>query len=160
MIALISRLENLEKQAFGGTNFGNSSTNGNSFKHTVEEWRMKCDGDRKVVGGKEYFWCPHHRLEGVFDGLYMQHKPGCGHDEWQERKDRMKQASQDALVDSQSMLPTLIQEASNLFLIRKCLELSKNLSLIMASLNFRQIFISANTFRKTKGPKVHTTLLL
>ena len=95
MIALVSRLENLEKKAysFGGPNVGNYSGGGSrTTNHTVEEWRMKRDGDRKVVGGKEYFWCPHHRLEGVFDGLYMQHKPGRGHEEWQERKDRMKQA--------------------------------------------------------------------
>lgn len=93
MIALVSRLENFEKRAFnfGGPTPGNFTSGGNKLNHTVEEWRMKRDGDRKVVGGKDYFWCPRHRLEGVFDGLYMQHKPGRGHDEWQESKDCMKQ---------------------------------------------------------------------
>ena len=27
---------------------------------------------------------------GVFNGLYMQHKPGAGHDEWLERKNKRK----------------------------------------------------------------------
>lgn len=57
MIALVSRLESLEKRAFnsGGFTLRNTSDGANRSNHTVEEWRMKRDGDRKVVGGKEYF---------------------------------------------------------------------------------------------------------
>ena len=35
--------------------------------------------------GKTWHWCPHHYKEGLFDGLYMPHKP-CDHDAWVEDK--------------------------------------------------------------------------
>ena len=35
--------------------------------------------------GKKWFWCPHHKIEGKYDGLYVTHKPK-DHEEWLKRK--------------------------------------------------------------------------
>ena len=39
-----------------------------------------------VKDGKTWHWCPHHVVEGKYDGLYVTHKPE-DHDEWQRKKD-------------------------------------------------------------------------
>ena len=41
--------------------------------------------------GKTWWWCPHHKKEGLFDGLYMPHKPS-EHDEWKKKKDERRAA--------------------------------------------------------------------
>ena len=51
---------------------------------------MKKEGPEKIVDGTTYWWCLHHRLEGVFDGLYMTHRPGHEHDLWKEAKDKIE----------------------------------------------------------------------
>ena len=56
---------------------------------------MKRTDDKKLVDGVQYWWCPHHKREGFFDGLYMPHDPNNGHAEWQRRKDERKQKSED-----------------------------------------------------------------
>ena len=35
--------------------------------------------------GKTWFWCPHYKIEGQSDGLYVTHKPE-DHDPWLKRK--------------------------------------------------------------------------
>ena len=65
---------------------GKSTDNKNG---TIEAWRMKKDGDHKQVNGIDYWWCPHHKWDGKFDGLYMQHKPE-DHDEWKKRRDEKR----------------------------------------------------------------------
>jgi len=55
----------------------------------MPDWRMKKEGTMKIVDGVEWFWCPHHHLEGVFDGLYMPHKPE-DHDKWKAEKERKR----------------------------------------------------------------------
>ena len=53
--------------------------------------KKKFDGNKKMIGGVQHWWCPHHKWEGELDGLYMTHSPGKGHDEWQKVKDARKQ---------------------------------------------------------------------
>ena len=65
---------------------GKSTENKNG---TIEAWRMKKDGDYKQVNGIDYWWCPHHKWDGKFDGLYMQHKRE-DHDEWKKRRDEKR----------------------------------------------------------------------
>ena len=72
---------------------GGGSGSPKGTKLNIEAWRMKKVGDSKVVDGKTYYWCPHHKLNGVFDGLYMTHKPGEGHEEWLARKNKRKEKS-------------------------------------------------------------------
>ena len=52
--------------------------------------KKKFDGNKKMIGGVQHWWCPHHKWEGEFDGLYMTHTPQ-GHDEWKKAKDARKQ---------------------------------------------------------------------
>ena len=53
--------------------------------------KKKFDGNKKMIGGVQHWWCPHHKWEGEFDGLYMTHTPDKGHDEWKKAKDARKQ---------------------------------------------------------------------
>ena len=56
---------------------------------------MKKKGDTIERDGKTWHWCPDHFLKGVFDGLYMTHKPGAGHQEWLNRKNKRKAQKKD-----------------------------------------------------------------
>ena len=54
--------------------------------------------------GKTWWWCPHHKAEGLFDGLYVTHKPE-DHDEWKKDKRnyrRNKNSSSSSETDSNS----------------------------------------------------------
>ena len=89
LVALLSN--HLKTGKTGGSSGGNSSKPSNN----VEAWRMKKKGDSVDRDGKTWYWCPDHKLRGVFDGLYVLHRPGKGHDEWaakkKERQDKRKQ---------------------------------------------------------------------
>ena len=41
-----------------------------------------------VKDGKTWHWCPHHKLEGSFDGLYYHNHTPATHDEWKKSKRR------------------------------------------------------------------------
>ena len=41
----------------------------------VEKWRAVKAGDTKIVGGTTWHWCPHHKLENKWNGLYSRHSP-------------------------------------------------------------------------------------
>ena len=58
------------------------------------EWRTKKGKDKVEKDGKTWWWCPHHKREGYFDGLYMPHKP-CDHDKWAENKKKWKDKRND-----------------------------------------------------------------
>ena len=54
--------------------------------------------------GKTWWWCPHHKTEGLFDGLYVTHKPE-DHDEWKKDKRnwmRKKNSSSSSASDGNS----------------------------------------------------------
>lgn len=38
---------------------------------------------------KNYYWCPHHKFSGFYDGLYVTHPPEK-HDKWRDRQDRLQ----------------------------------------------------------------------
>lgn len=63
---------------------------------SVDVWRTKKIADTVYVNGIQWFWCPHHKFPGKFDGLYMKHQPGEGHDAWQAKKDRMRKLHKEA----------------------------------------------------------------
>ena len=69
-------------QAPGTQNFRNT----NRFQFTeIVDWRMKKGQDQITRDGKKWYWCPHHKIEGKYDGLYVTHKPE-EHNEWLKRK--------------------------------------------------------------------------
>ena len=42
------------------------------------------------MDGKQWRWCPEHKRTNDFDGLYVTHQPGQGHQQWLERRRRNK----------------------------------------------------------------------
>ena len=52
----------------------------------VEKWRAKKEGDTKVVDGKTYHWCPHHKNEGRWDGLYVTTHTADTHFTWRKNR--------------------------------------------------------------------------
>ena len=64
---------------------GNKGSQGRTTS-TLEEWRMKKTEDVVKRDGKTYYWCPHHKQPGKYDGLYVSsHKPE-DHDEYMEKR--------------------------------------------------------------------------
>ena len=51
----------------------------------IAAWRMKKGPEKLDRDGKTWFWCPHHKMEGQYDGLYVTHRPE-EHDVWLKRK--------------------------------------------------------------------------
>ena len=92
IMALTTKLQKLENQsdcyATASNAIQNKSNNKSGKTKTggIDKWRMKNVGPTKTVNGKQYWWCPHHKLPGQFDGLYFEHKLS-GHDEWKRKRD-------------------------------------------------------------------------
>ena len=51
-----------------------ATTTGGKPKLMIPKWRMKKEIPQCNHNGKTWYWCPHHKKEGLFDGLYMPHK--------------------------------------------------------------------------------------
>ena len=93
--ALATQVQTLQSQLKGNkkslqANATASSSNGKVTNKTEKElgfpeWRTKKGKAEVTRDGKTYWWCPHHKREGYFDGLYMPHKPE-DHDAWKENK--------------------------------------------------------------------------
>jgi len=90
LLALTTEVQDLKSQIKSSEYEGASGTSKCKGNFQLEAWRMKKDVAKKVVDGVQYWWCPHHKREGVFDGLYMPHDPNKGHEEWQRRKNERK----------------------------------------------------------------------
>jgi len=92
LLALLTNFEGKGASSSSGPSGGSSkSAKSGKMKLNIDKWRMKKDGATKSVEGKIYHWCPHHKLDGVFNGLYMTHDPGEGHQKWLENKRKMKE---------------------------------------------------------------------
>ena len=51
----------------------------------VPDWRVENKGEQVDHDGTTWYWCHHHKKEGLFDGMYMPHKE-CDHDAWVKKK--------------------------------------------------------------------------
>ena len=89
LIALMTEMVNKNGKKPNSERSQNGQS-GRTCSTSVESWRMNKKSDSIERDGKTWFWCPDHFLKGVFDGLYMLHKPGAGHQEWLERKNKRK----------------------------------------------------------------------
>ena len=91
LVALATKLQQVESQLKNQLSSSSSKSSNSSVstkkKHGIEEWRMVKKGDTKVVNGVTYWWCPHHKVEGKYDGLYMTHKPS-EHSAWKKDRDK------------------------------------------------------------------------
>ena len=43
-----------------------------------------------TVDGVDYWWCEEHMWDGAKRAMYVTHRPGPEHEEWQKRKDARK----------------------------------------------------------------------
>ena len=87
--ALVTKVASLEgKIASSSSTFQANATDSSSSKPKlhIPEWRTIKKGEKLDKDGKTWWWCPHHKKEGLFDGLYMPHK-ASEHDEWKKKKD-------------------------------------------------------------------------
>ena len=95
--ALATRLDSMENQMHGSPSSSSKSRSSKSSslsfkkKFGIEEWRMIKQGNTKVVNGVTFWWCPHHKNEGQFDGLYVTHKPS-EHASWKAERDKKNAA--------------------------------------------------------------------
>ena len=67
---------------------GGSRTNTGDFL-SIKSWRMKKTEDSVKREGRTWYWCPHHKVEGSYDGLYVTHKPE-EHDEWKCNRNQFR----------------------------------------------------------------------
>ena len=42
---------------------------------SIKSWSMKKTEDSVKREGRTWYWCPHQKVEGSYDGLYVMHKP-------------------------------------------------------------------------------------
>ena len=86
IMALATIVENLQKgtrgAATGGTALAvdanqawKSKTTDDEYIDGLPRWRIKNVGPSKELGGKTYYWCPHHVKPGKWDGMYVLHRP-------------------------------------------------------------------------------------
>ena len=92
LVTKVSSLEKLLEEKNGGATA--LATSSEKPKLAFPEWRTKKGKDSVNRDGKQWWWCPHHKKEGLFDGLYMTHKP-CDHDEWLEKKKERRQKAKE-----------------------------------------------------------------
>ena len=71
----------------------------------VDEWRIVNKGESCTRDGATWHWCPHHKREGLYDGMYMPHK-ACDHAEWKRKKEerwgKKRPTPDDSASDSSS----------------------------------------------------------
>ena len=87
IMALTTKIAELEK-AFS-TSSSTSHKNAVQPRSRIEDWRKTKTTDSVEKNGLTWWWCPKHKLEGQFDGLYVRHKPE-DHVDWQQKKDERK----------------------------------------------------------------------
>ena len=87
-VALTTIANNSNTNGGGGTGGG-----GTRQPHTVEEWKLKHEGETKHKYGKVYHWCTKdHWSNGIkHNGMYQLHST-ADHDEWRKAKDAEKAA--------------------------------------------------------------------
>ena len=86
--ALMTKVSSLENQISNSNktnNQANATSSSGKAKLHIPEWRTVKKGESIEKEGNTWYWCPHHKKEGLFDGLYMPHK-ASEHDEWAKKK--------------------------------------------------------------------------
>ena len=98
--ALTTKITDLEQKfqanATNNVNFGASKP-----KLHIPVWRTENKGEMCQRDRNTWYWCPHHKKEGLFDGLYMPHKPE-EHDAWAKKKKEEREKRSRSKDDSSS----------------------------------------------------------
>ena len=93
--ALTTKVEKLEKQATSGPAKAESKKQSSDGvvpgTDSLPAWRIVHNkGDKCTVDGTDYWWCPHHKKPGSWDGMYMPHNPNDGHEQWKARNEKRR----------------------------------------------------------------------
>ena len=116
IIALTTQLEKLIKtsESLALATDGKTSTKPTQKpRNILEEWRKKKGAATITKDGQTWHWCPRHKVEGQYDGLYVTHSP-ADHDKvmaqrkenYQNRrnkKDKTKTSGQKSGGDKQRL---------------------------------------------------------
>ena len=79
----------------GGQLGNNSNTTYSKGNIIIPEWCMKKMFEDSVFQDrKQFYWCPEHKYEGKYDGLYITHAPEK-HGEWRAYQEAQKQNKRD-----------------------------------------------------------------
>ena len=90
IVALATKLKRIESSLTTSEKSYPKHSNKSNIKLNVDKWRIIKDrGETFERDGKQWWWCPHHKLEGHFDGLYMNHPPSQ-HNKWKEEKKKKR----------------------------------------------------------------------
>ena len=95
---LKSLLTNKNKHQANATE-NNPQPSNKKDKLFVPEWHIENKGKSCTCDGTTWYQCPHHKRPGLYDGMYMPHKP-CDHDEWKRKKDKRWEKKRNASSDS------------------------------------------------------------
>ena len=87
----------------------------------IADWRMKKGQEQLDRDGKTWFWCPHHKMEGKYNGLYVTHKPE-DHGEWQKRKDERNAKKRKPKEEQSNSGPHKSEDGSNKLVISDSLK--------------------------------------
>ena len=98
ILALATQVSNLEQKLQVHSTDASSS---NKPKLHIPMWRTENKGEKCGRDGKTWYWCPHHKKEGLFDGLYMPHKPE-DHDAWAKNKKEAREKRKASKSDEPS----------------------------------------------------------
>ena len=97
IVALKTQITNLEKKIntghapTGKSDASNPPTPRLGTNFTLENWHIVFNGKEKVVDKKTQYCCPHHKMKGSYDGMYVGHTED-EHDEWVERNKGWKKS--------------------------------------------------------------------
>ena len=87
IMALATMVESLQKSGTSGAAKAGTAlvvdanqawqakTTNDEYIDGLARWRIKNVGPSKELGGKTYYWCPHHVKPGKWDGMYVLHRP-------------------------------------------------------------------------------------
>ena len=69
------------------------------------------------MDGKWWWWCPEHKRPNNFDGLYVTHEPGKGHQKWLARRRCAKRDREPAGNDSNRNNPAPLSSSEPCFVL-------------------------------------------
>ena len=118
IIALTTKVEQLEK-AFSTTKQPSGPSKPTQSSSRIEDWRKVKTTYSVEKNGLTWWWCPKHKFEGVFDGLYVRHKPE-DHDAWQQRKDERKTQSKSQQSEQPATQKLTMSDKLKTALLTKC----------------------------------------
>ena len=110
------------KSSVGESNSSNNANNSSSSdkggkgsekgKLRIPEWRTTFKGEKMTADGKNWVWCPHHKSEGLFDGLYMPE--GHDHAKWKkEKEEKVKKLKERREKKKREKLSSTVPNLSN-----------------------------------------------